>query len=124
MGWGFSAAPPFLIMKICIVCNKEKPKTDFRSGKAKECKNCMHKRKWLKRTYGITKDEYDAMLEMQQAKCGICECNLAEGRTTHVDHDHKTGNIRGLLCRNCNLGIGLFEDSTETLKNAIAYLGK
>jgi hypothetical protein len=111
-------------MRTCISCNKEKPVTEYRRTTAKECKNCMHKRKWLKRTYGITQQEYDGMMLDQAGKCDICKCDLKEGRTTHVDHDHNTGKIRGLLCRNCNFAIGLLNDSLDSLKNAIAYLIK
>jgi hypothetical protein len=74
--------------------------------------------------YGITLAEYDSLLELQGGVCKICK--HAEGRAATanlaVDHDHSTGEVRGLLCSNCNRALGLFEDSPELLQNAAAYL--
>ena len=75
-----------------------------------------------KRKYGITSDEFVALLEKQKGCCAICCKVLEEGRDTHVDHDHKTGKVRGILCRDCNLGIGLLSDSLTLLCRAISYL--
>lgn len=60
-------------------------------------------------------------------KCAICKAGIEEwggekGNTSCIDHDHKTNKVRGLLCSKCNLGIGMFEDNSENLKNAIEYL--
>lgn len=76
------------------------------------------------RQYGITPDEYRNILEKQDGKCAICgsEIGNSEGDRLYVDHNHKTGKVRGILCSNCNTGIGKFHDSTELLKNAIYYL--
>lgn len=77
------------------------------------------------RKYGITKMDYDKLAESQLNKCDICgthQDNL--DRLLDVDHCHKSGKIRGLLCRHCNLLIGHAKDSVETLKNAVEYLNK
>lgn len=62
------------------------------------------------------------LLSAQNGLCAICESPLILGRTTHVDHNHKTNFIRGILCSNCNLGLGRFKDSIVNLENAILYL--
>lgn len=82
----------------------------------------------LKAAFGITLEDYDRMLASQNGCCAIC--GIAEMHVNHprarrnfyVDHDHKTGKVRGLLCQNCNFGIGHFRDSSELLRTAAAYL--
>jgi hypothetical protein len=79
----------------------------------------------LKRLYNITIEDYDRLLERQENKCAICGCDSTSSRVHNrfsVDHDHKTGEIRGLLCRNCNMSLGGFDDSIELLSRAIYYL--
>ncbi|NBU34381.1 hypothetical protein EBS40_07195 [bacterium] len=77
--------------------------------------------KHLERTYGITLEQYDELLESQGGVCAICREMCVSGRRLCVDHDHDTGKVRGLLCGRCNFGIG----SLRTIKNlamSIAYL--
>ncbi len=78
--------------------------------------------KWLKNTYGITEVEHENMLELQQYLCAICKKELYPRRDTHIDHCHTTGKVRGILCSKCNTGLGMFNDSIETLLNATDYL--
>lgn len=83
----------------------------------------------LKRRFGITLDDYNKMLEAQGGVCAICrlpEVVMERGRVRnlHVDHDHDTNAIRGLLCDACNRGLGHFRDSISNLRAAIAYLEK
>ena len=131
-------------MKNCSKCKIEKPLTEFHkrsnrpSGHASSCKSCRVKEKRtpnymrkydLKKSYGITLEDYDNMFELQEGKCAICEKHLNEvksGRKKNlcVDHNYDTGEVRGLLCDKCNRGIGLLNDSVEVLKNAIKYLNK
>ena len=77
----------------------------------------------LKSNYGVSLGTYDAMFAEQEGKCAICGTGDT-GRHTrfHVDHCHDTGAIRGLLCHNCNHGVGHFKNSPEKLKAAGAYL--
>lgn len=76
----------------------------------------------LKKHYGITQCQYDRLSESQSGKCRICgRADSVSGRL-HIDHDHQTGRIRGLLCGNCNVGIGVFGESVSLLKIAIEYL--
>jgi hypothetical protein len=75
-----------------------------------------------KRTYGIDQTTYNQMITSQQGRCAICEDSLCMGKHTHIDHCHKTGRVRGVLCTRCNNGIGLFKDSVQNLTKAINYL--
>jgi hypothetical protein len=92
--------------------------------------NREHERnKELKKIFGIDFADYQRMLVEQNGVCAICEkpeSKTSNGtlRTLSVDHDHKTGTIRGLLCANCNLALGYACDNPEILIKAIAYLRK
>ncbi len=75
------------------------------------------------RKYGLTVVEFDRMYQIQQGCCAICKRHqTAVGKILEVDHDHKTGKVRGLLCRSCNLTIGYVKEDTTTLQSAISYL--
>jgi len=76
---------------------------------------------YLKKKYNITKKEYDNILKNQNGLCKICG-SVPGKKKLHVDHDHNTGKFRGLLCYQCNVGLGFFQDSVQTLKEAIKYL--
>lgn len=74
--------------------------------------------------YGITEEQYQQMLSDQDNVCAICVTNTP-GRNHenfHVDHDHETGKIRGLLCDKCNRGLGYFNDNPDVLEEAVRYL--
>lgn len=80
----------------------------------------------LMKSYSITHDEYSSILLYQGGKCAICGIKESDlvGRKKYlcVDHNHKTGHIRGLICDKCNRGIGLLQDSINILEKAIGYL--
>ena len=76
----------------------------------------------LKRFYGITPEDYKTMLEKQGNVCAICGTADPISKRFHVDHSHTTGEVRGLLCANCNHGLGKFQDSPENLMRAAKYL--
>jgi len=84
-------------------------------------------RKYLRKTYGITLEEYRQMFVDQDNKCAICRmdgfkiCKDAKALLV-VDHCHSTGKVRGLLCHNCNRGLGLFQDNKQHLGAAIEYI--
>jgi hypothetical protein len=79
----------------------------------------------LKRKYGIALSVYKDMLERQNGKCGIClQPQPDNGFSLAVDHCHGSGRIRGLLCANCNRGLGSFEDNRDFLFSAVRYLTK
>ena len=75
----------------------------------------------LKRLYGISPADYDALLAKQDGVCATCGKPSEE--TLCVDHCHATGTIRGLLCRKCNTGLGCYEDDPATMITSLAYLG-
>lgn len=133
-------------MKICNRCKTEKPLTEYwknkrsKDGYQHECKPCWQERtnsylqgetreKYLKirrnrhlvKKYGITLEQYEKMFTEQDRKCGICG-KENERVSLAVDHDHGTGKIRGILCENCNRGIGMFKHQTELLDKAKQYL--
>lgn len=105
----------------CKPCNLEK-NNKWRENNPEKWQNELNGRIWYRRKvqYGISKEEFLQMLEDQQNKCKICTRDINESAA--VDHCHSTNKIRGLLCRNCNAGIGLFEDNIQFLANAIEYL--
>jgi hypothetical protein len=78
----------------------------------------------LLKAFGITVEQYDALLAKQGGKCAICGKERASLFEKHmaVDHDHETGAIRGILCEGCNVGLGFFLDNVTLLKNAIRYI--
>ena len=136
---------------ICKSCKLDLPVDQFgtylvkgriKRSRRKSCKTCrvkeekvryandpeLVKRKKLavrksvfKNQYGITPEQYDQMFLSQNGKCRICK--RVSDKRLNVDHCHNTGKIRGLLCWNCNIGIGYMKHSVEILKTAVQYLG-
>jgi Autographiviridae endonuclease VII len=76
----------------------------------------------LRKNYGMNELAYELRFKQQRGKCAICK-NTTPKRRLCVDHDHRTQEIRGLLCTACNRGLGFFQDEPEILKAAIRYLG-
>uniref|UniRef100_UPI00111D166A endonuclease VII domain-containing protein n=1 Tax=Nitrospira cf. moscoviensis SBR1015 TaxID=96242 RepID=UPI00111D166A len=74
--------------------------------------------------YGLTTEQYNAMLLEQGGGCAICRGQCKRNSRLSVDHCHRTGAVRGLLCSNCNTGIGMFKDSPALLQAAADYLKK
>lgn len=73
--------------------------------------------------YGLSKDDYRSLFNDQRGRCAICTEEI-EPRKLHVDHDHKTGRVRGLLCAQCNHVLGNAHDRVDVLESAIRYLKK
>jgi len=78
----------------------------------------------LKYKFGITVEQYNQMFVEQNGTCLICHQVNIRGRYLVVDHNHKTGKIRGLLCYHCNNGLGQFKDNIDSLLEAAKYLSK
>jgi len=76
----------------------------------------------LKYKYGLTLDDFYAMLKRQRKKCAICRAKFLSLDAIHVDHCHRSNTVRGLLCKSCNAGLGLFKDSKTLLSRANRYL--
>lgn len=120
--------------KACNDCGERKHVSEFppdvhmRDGLRSRCRSCESWSTRLAR-YGLTRAAFDTMLEAQGGRCAICRTiSPPTGRHSrdgwHVDHDHTTGRIRGLLCRACNHLLGNAEDSIARLEAAIAYLAR
>lgn len=117
--------------KFCLGCTSYQPVTDFYGRKAsadglqQRCKKCdieVSRANKLLARYGITVDQYDAMYEAQGGLCAICKAPPVIGRRLSVDHCHEGTGNRGLLCDDCNLGLGLLGDTLERLRAAVFYL--
>lgn len=81
-------------------------------------------RRWLLwKKYRLTVADFDYMLRKQGGYCAICQ-DVNYQRSLHVDHDHKTGKVRGLLCHRCNVGIALFKENPIFMRKAIRYITK
>lgn len=109
-------------LSLCIPCERDRVNTWIKSKGTKEkYRRKLYSVKWK---YGITREEYEALLARQKECCLICGIHksLCKYETLVVDHCHTSGKIRGLLCHHCNAGLGHFKDSTEVLQVAIDYL--
>jgi hypothetical protein len=91
----------------------------YREAKLDQYKSKSYSRQ-IKYRYGITKEERDHMLSIQNGLCAICNKDISD--KPYIDHSHDTGRVRGLLCLSCNSGIGSLQDSPEILQKAIDYL--
>ena len=123
--------------KTCTVCKENLPLENFvkdnraKDGRGARCRPCFNSSKTysperqrrykLKHFYNITPEKYDNMLESQGGACKICDKKFS---TYHVDHDHKSGKVRGLLCHSCNVMLGHAFDNPSILTNAITYLNE
>jgi hypothetical protein len=95
-----------------------------------KCKRAALSARWRERApgymrqylYGLTPEQYDALLAEQDGKCAICRTDDWPGRGPHADHDHATRKVRGVLCGNCNNGLGNFRDDPAQLRAAADYL--
>jgi hypothetical protein len=76
----------------------------------------------LKRTFGITPEEYEARLAEQGGGCAVCQRPPKPGKSLHVDHDHDSGYVRGLLCFSCNAALGHLQDDIQRIDAALIYV--
>ncbi len=134
--------------RACNRCEQWKPWAEFglraagRGGRTARCRTCIastrpprsprervqgrvydktrHRRdKWLRRAYGVSIEQWDAMLIEQAGRCGVCATPM---RKPTLDHDHRTGVVRRLLCYRCNVALGLVDDDTAWLQALISYV--
>jgi hypothetical protein len=134
-------------VKYCPKCKTRKPLSDFWKNKTTTdgyqswCKQCwvitttnrrngpnreielrQRQNRHLVRSFGITLEQYEKLLKTQGGVCAICHQLNPGIRKLSVDHDHKSGQVRGLLCENCNRGIGQLQETASNLLSALAYL--
>lgn len=140
-----------MTLKQCKRCNELKELKEFTSirPECNECRNVVRRKKYntdpvhreahrakvranygnvrvefLMRKYNLTPAQFQAMVDSQDGVCDICREPNRDGRELCVDHDHKTGKVRALLCHKCNLGIEAFKENTKVLAKAMEYLAK
>jgi hypothetical protein len=130
----------------CVKCAEEKPRDAFprcaakRNGLSSWCKECTNERqrkrwtdgkgnkdsRWksrIKHRYGLSKEGFDKLWDANNGRCHICTTQLTVEHSGYaIDHNHETGEVRGLLCPTCNSGLGHFKDSIGVLEAAIEYL--
>lgn len=138
-------------MKVCCRCKQNQDKSEFHKDAQKKdgfyssCKSCMttvHSSKEYReirkhprytkikikhrcKKFGITVEQYETLIKNQGDCCAICNTYSSKfSRVLSIDHDHTTNKVRGLLCSNCNLGLGYFKDNPELLEKAIEYVIK
>lgn len=131
--------------KRCPSCHRTLDASEFgpnartTDGLSKNCRRCRQKHRdryhqaWkdvarqarLLRRYGLATEAYDALLRRQDGRCAICrEPFPPHGKRPHVDHDHQSGKVRGLLCLHCNSLLGISREDTARLHAAASYLQK
>ena len=105
--------------KRCANCQKERMRKYYATDEYKQKHREYDRTHHRMRRYRCTDEEYEELFRRQNGKCAICGMEVEK---LVIDHDHKTGKIRGLLCDSCNWGLGHFKDNPEYLRNAIDYL--
>lgn len=113
-------------IKQCIRCGEVAEHTPHATY-CKACVKVINRENYQRRVkysrYGLTEAEARQMLEDQKSACLVCSAELHFGsRDTHIDHCHDTGEVRGILCRHCNIGIGHFLNDPQRLRWAADYL--
>ena len=107
--------------KICRKCSANK---DLLKDRTKYiCRQCNAK-KFLWVRYKVRPALYESLYKEQLGMCAICKGTNTDGRRLHIDHDHLTGTIRGLLCLRCNFALGHLRDNIDLIKSAAVYLEK
>jgi hypothetical protein len=127
-------APPIIFASRCEHADRR----NYSGGRCQPCYSIAHKKKCrkidsapykasdskyrLRKKYGISVEEYEALLEKQKGVCAICLRRCVTGRSLAVDHDHETRVIRGLLCMKCNRAISLLLEDPDVLYRGAEYL--
>lgn len=112
--------------KTCSRCGKTRPIEEYnrnphsKGGRARICKDCVRDTR-LKRLYGLDPHTVAQLLQTQNGTCAICKKPFGN-KTPFVDHDHKTGRVRALLCRECNISLGILKESPKRIRAAATYL--
>jgi hypothetical protein len=102
----------------CLQCGKQFFSERSTKLCSEACRRERQRNRYRHRTHGVEDGSYESMLRLQDARCLICK----EIKRLVVDHCHVNGHVRGLLCSQCNSGLGFFHDSVENLSGAVRYL--
>ena len=138
-------------IKVCTMCGEERPLSSFRSRGGDQshllksrCNTCLYNehRRWTEENQhrvqdyrekdtwtlakrcarrGITPEQLVQTFERQECSCAICRTKISLADSA-IDHNHATGEFRGVLCRQCNRALGMFKDNADILRSAAAYL--
>ena len=131
-------------MKRCCTCKNSKALSEFtknksaKDGLSRQCKVCHNRTKkkyrdshklkikdYNLKQYGIDLDKYNKMFQEQQGCCAICGKHQSElKKSFDVDHSHKNGKVRGLLCCSCNLQLGIFENRFDEFSEYLDFKGR
>jgi hypothetical protein len=122
----------------CGRCKRKKSALEFSRNRTTKrgyqwtCKSCRRgipenpertRRYGLKRKYGLSEDQYIALLDSQEGRCALCgSTDPGWKKSWLVDHDHETNKTRAILCVSCNTGLGKFKDSPQLLRKAALYI--
>ncbi len=122
-------------IKYCNKCSRDLPTTKFGlrtygngekalQSKCKDCERVIRKQyykphEYARRKFKLSEEDYNTLINRSQGLCEVCNTPMTK---RCIDHDHKTGKVRGVLCNNCNTSLGLLNDSVETLNKLIQYL--
>lgn len=104
---------------VCSCCNKQQSRDQRAKAKAAGTATKSSRARHIKHAYGLSMAQHDAMLAAQGGGCAIC---LSPLLVPQVDHCHASGAVRGLLCKPCNLALGLMRDNPEALERAASYV--
>ena len=135
------------VCKVLLSLDKYHKSKSTKDGYSYRCKNCDYqarikyrterklqyqtvtRKEYRKRVYGLSDDSFNTLWKKQKGKCPICDKTLTDALGNKhlpskavIDHCHKTGKIRGILCTMCNKGLGLLGDNINGLKKAVQYL--
>jgi hypothetical protein len=118
----------YRVANLKVVRERERLYAAAHRADRKEYDKIYHKEHWreyhLRRKYGITVPEYDELMRRQGSVCACCGSANGGVRAFHLDHDHRTGKVRGILCNNCNAALGLIRDDPEIALAMANYLKK
>lgn len=107
---------------VCKTCTKERTNTYYHANRD----DYTERRHWIRvaKEYGVDREWFEATVKEQRGRCAICreKLELHDRRMVHIDHNHVTGKVRGILCCHCNRGLGGFRDSIKFMIRAIGYL--
>ena len=115
---GFKWCPGCEVALTTTEFSKHRQQAGGHAGYCKACRRAQSRKGYFLRKYGMTEAELSDHKEAQGGLCALCR----KGKAEHVDHDHLTGRVRGVLCFNCNSGLGQFRDSIDLLARATDYL--
>ena len=121
----------FTVEKRCPTCGEVKPPSAYsksrrlKSGMASNCREC-DRWKRIREKWGLTREQWHALWEEQDGKCALCRTDKFGKYGPHVDHDHETGIVRGILCHSCNVELGSYEKllSHATHEEIDAYVAR